>query len=267
MLMTFDTLNHSALRAFEKLQKQKGSGEDDQEEGGSGGGGGKLGFLFGSERNGLSNAELVYASALLQIPTQPAFSSLNLGQAVQIVGYEWFKARAKMGDPAAQGMGYGYQEEWTGVAKGTRMATVGEVEGLWQRCQELLDAVELNPIPRNRELIYARLQNLLVRAESDVRDVNALHGAITAIALNHEKLEPIRQRHLETNKGHGTKRRNGRRTKGVAVVAGGQEEGEDDGEGDEGDLGLDEGVMKRPRRRDGADDAIEEERRERETGW
>lgn len=230
----------------------------------AGDGGGKLGFLFGSERNGLTNSELIYASALLQIPTQPAFSSLNLGQAVQIVGYEWFKARARMGDPAAPGKGYGYQEEWVGVAKGTRMATVGEVEGLWRRCQELLDAVELNPNPSQRELIYARLQNLLVRVESDVRDVNALHGVLTAIAVKHEKLEPIRQRHLEANKGHGIRRRNGRRVRVVGAL-GGEDEGEDGEEGDEGDLGLDEGVV---RRRPGAsDEEIDEARRERETGW
>lgn len=183
---------------------------------------------------------------------------------MQIVGYEWYKARARMGDPAAQGMGYRYEGESVGVAKGTRLATVGEVEGLWRRCREMLDAVELNPNPRNRDLIYARLQNLLVRAESDVRDVNALHGVLTALAVNHEKLEPIRQRHMEANKGHGIRRRNGRRTKAV-VGAEGVDDEDDGEEGDEGDLGLDEGVVRR--RRGGPDEAIDEERRERETGW
>jgi hypothetical protein len=227
--------------------------------------------LFGSERNGLTNSELVYASALVQIPTQPAFSSLNLGQAVQIVGYEWFKARTRMGDPQAAELGYGYQEEWVGVAKGTRMATVGEVEGLWRRCQELLDAVELNSNPRNRDLIYARLKNLLVRAESDVRDVNALHGVLTALAVNHERLEPIRQRHVEANKGHGIKRRAGRRVR-ASLVGGRETDDADDDyeeEGDEGDLGLDEGVV-RPRRRGGkvVEEEEEEARIEREEeGW
>jgi len=42
--------------------------------------------MFGSERNGLINEDLVYATRLLQIPTNTAFSSLNLGQAVQICG-------------------------------------------------------------------------------------------------------------------------------------------------------------------------------------
>ncbi len=257
----------SALEAFEQQQQQGEGGEKDGPSGG-GGGGGKLGFLFGSERNGLTNSELVYASALLQIPTQPAFSSLNLGQAVQIVGYEWFKARARMrmGDPQAAGLGYRYQSKWVGVAKGTRMATVGEVQGLWRRCQEVLDAVELNANAHNRELIYARLQNLLVRAESDVRDVNALHGALTALAVNHERLEPIRWRHLEANKGHGIRRRGGRRVRKAEeeeAVGDGDGEEEVEEESDEGDLGLDEGVVRLPRR----DEELEEERRERGASW
>lgn len=49
-------------------------------------GGARAGYMFGSERNGLMNEDLVYATRLLQIPTNPAFSSLNLGQAVQICG-------------------------------------------------------------------------------------------------------------------------------------------------------------------------------------
>ena len=43
----------------------------------------KVGFLFGSEKNGLSNAELEHASAIVTIPTHPGFGSLNLAQAIQ----------------------------------------------------------------------------------------------------------------------------------------------------------------------------------------
>lgn len=44
----------------------------------------RYGYLFGSERNGLKNEHLTLATAILSIPTFPAFSSLNLGQAVQV---------------------------------------------------------------------------------------------------------------------------------------------------------------------------------------
>ena len=49
----------------------------------------RVGFLFGSEKNGLSNAELEHASAIVTIPTAPGFSSLNLAQAVLLMCYEW----------------------------------------------------------------------------------------------------------------------------------------------------------------------------------
>ena len=47
--------------------------------------------MFGRERNGLENHEVALADAILTLPVNPAFASLNLAQAVVIVGYEWFK--------------------------------------------------------------------------------------------------------------------------------------------------------------------------------
>jgi len=47
--------------------------------------------VFGRERNGLENDEVALADRILTLPVNPAFASLNLAQAVVIVGYEWFK--------------------------------------------------------------------------------------------------------------------------------------------------------------------------------
>ena len=52
--------------------------------------------MFGPERAGLDNAEVVLADAVLAVPANPGYSSLNLAQAVLLVGYEWFQAA----DPA-----------------------------------------------------------------------------------------------------------------------------------------------------------------------
>jgi tRNA/rRNA methyltransferase len=51
----------------------------------------KAGILFGNERAGLDNEEISLADAVITIPTSE-FSSLNLGQAVLLTGYEWFRA-------------------------------------------------------------------------------------------------------------------------------------------------------------------------------
>ncbi len=50
------------------------------------------GILFGPERAGLINDHVTLADTVLSVPLNPAFSSLNLAQAVLLVGYEWFAA-------------------------------------------------------------------------------------------------------------------------------------------------------------------------------
>ena len=55
-------------------------------------GGQNVGLLFGAERAGLDNDDIALAQFLVHVPANPAFSSLNLGQAVLLIGYEWFVA-------------------------------------------------------------------------------------------------------------------------------------------------------------------------------
>jgi len=50
----------------------------------------KVAWIFGPERTGLENADLILSDALVQIPLNPAHSSLNLSQAVLIMGYHWW---------------------------------------------------------------------------------------------------------------------------------------------------------------------------------
>ena len=53
------------------------------------------GILFGPERTGLLNEHIALADTVLTVPLNPAFSSLNLAQAVLLIGYEWFTAAAE----------------------------------------------------------------------------------------------------------------------------------------------------------------------------
>ena len=54
--------------------------------------GDNIGFLFGPERSGLVNDDIALADYVINVPLNPEFSSLNLAQAVLLVGYEWFQA-------------------------------------------------------------------------------------------------------------------------------------------------------------------------------
>ena len=53
----------------------------------------RFGILFGPERTGLDNDEVALADAVITFPSNPAYASLNLAQAVLLCGYEWFKQR------------------------------------------------------------------------------------------------------------------------------------------------------------------------------
>ena len=55
------------------------------------GAGGGAGILFGRERYGLQNEEVALANRIITFPVNPGFASLNLAQAVLLIGYEWFK--------------------------------------------------------------------------------------------------------------------------------------------------------------------------------
>ena len=52
----------------------------------------RRGVLFGPERTGLDNDDVALADAIVTFPSNPAYASLNLAQAVLLCGYEWFKA-------------------------------------------------------------------------------------------------------------------------------------------------------------------------------
>ncbi len=61
----------------------------------------KRGVLFGPERTGLSNDEVALGDMIITFPVNPAYSSLNLAQAVLLVGYEWMRAATEAKAPFA----------------------------------------------------------------------------------------------------------------------------------------------------------------------
>src|SRR3974390_3050305 len=63
--------------------------------------GGKAGILFGRERWGLTNEEVARANRIVTFPVNPGFASLNLAQAVLLMGYEWFKLASQARLPFA----------------------------------------------------------------------------------------------------------------------------------------------------------------------
>ena len=126
----------------------------------------RVAFVFGSERYGLSNADVYRCDALLSLPANPVYTSLNLAQAVQVIAWEWRKAIGLHAVAPAQP---------DAVA-----ATAGEVDGLLQHAEQVLLALDVLDPQAPRKLL-PRLQRLASRARLTRDEVQILRGVCTAI--------------------------------------------------------------------------------------
>ena len=129
----------------------------------------KVGLLFGPERTGLTNEDMVHADTALSIPLNPQFSSLNIAQAVLLVAYEW--AAAGEETPA---------ERMSEHA--TRPATKDELLNLLAHLERALDQ---SGFLRNKAMRPAMVHNLrafLQRAAMTEQEVRSFHGVIKYLA-------------------------------------------------------------------------------------
>jgi tRNA/rRNA methyltransferase len=129
----------------------------------------KVGILFGPERTGLTNDDMVHADTALSIPLNPQFSSLNIAQAVLLVAYEWAAA------------GEGTSEERMSE-HATRPATKDELINLFAHLERALDQ---SGFLRNKAMRPAMVHNLrafLQRAVMTEQEVRSFHGVIKYLA-------------------------------------------------------------------------------------
>ena len=126
-------------------------------------------FVFGRERNGLENHEVGMADRIVTLPVNPAFASLNLAQAVVIVGYEWLK-RATGG-----ALPFVMPEKSPPAAKQQLAAFFADLE-------HELEKVEFFRPEEKRGTMSVNLRNIFQRMAPSQQDVRTLHGVIMAIA-------------------------------------------------------------------------------------
>jgi len=125
-------------------------------------------IVFGRERNGLENHEVARADRILTLPVNPAFASLNLAQAVVIVGYEWFKQQSR-------DLPFAMPEKSPPAAK-------QQLEAFFADLERELDKVEFFRPKEKRGTMGVNLRNIFQRMQPTQQDVRTLHGVITAIA-------------------------------------------------------------------------------------
>jgi tRNA/rRNA methyltransferase len=133
------------------------------------GSGGTVGILFGRERSGLENEEVGLSNRIVTFPVNPGFASLNLAQAVLLVGYEWFKLAKKGALPFAM------------PERSTR-ASQHQIEAFFENLVRELDKVEFLRPAEKRDTMLVNLRNIFTRMEPTKQDMHTLHGVVMAIA-------------------------------------------------------------------------------------
>ena len=126
---------------------------------------GKVAAVFGPEKTGLCNADLDLCDTLLSIPTDPAFSSLNLAMAVQVVTYEIRAART---------------EKQPAYLADAALATSDEMEHFYAHLEEVMTRTRFLD-PDNPRHLMRRLRRLFIRARPDQNELNILRGVLTSV--------------------------------------------------------------------------------------
>lgn len=137
-------------------------------------GGNRAGILFGREAKGLKNDDVTQADAIVMVPVNPAFSSLNLAQAVFAIGHEWYLAAIEeSGEPQANSA--------LAIPKDTRPADKAELNGMLQHLEDELDAVGYFHVTEKRPAMLRNLRNMFQRASLTEQEVRTLRGVIVGL--------------------------------------------------------------------------------------
>jgi tRNA/rRNA methyltransferase len=125
------------------------------------------GIVFGPERTGLNNEELPKFRAILHVPVDPEFSSLNLAQAVAVTAYEWyqtqhsFKGKLHLGE--------------------TVPATQEQIQGFLGALEHSLDESHFWRIDHKKPIMWRNLQNIFTRMDLTEQEVRTLHGVVKSL--------------------------------------------------------------------------------------
>jgi TrmH family RNA methyltransferase len=128
-------------------------------------------IMFGSERTGLTNEELRYAHALLCIPANPVYPSLNVAMAVQIIAYEIMCARLQRAQQPPRSI----------TTPAVPLATPEELDRLYAHLAEVLHDIDFRDRTQSGTHLMKRIRRLLQRAQPDMNEVHILRGILSAI--------------------------------------------------------------------------------------
>jgi tRNA/rRNA methyltransferase len=142
--------------------------------------GAKAGLLFGRERWGLYNEEVALADAIVTLPVEPAFASLNIAQAVLLMAYEW-RRQSDLGSelPFSGGL--------------DETAPRDELLGLFGHLETTLDRTGFFKTADKRPTMVTNLRAIFTRAHLTAQEIRTLRGVISSLDRVHEIDKPNRK--------------------------------------------------------------------------
>jgi tRNA/rRNA methyltransferase len=149
---------------------------------------GDVALVFGNERTGLSNEDVERCSALAHIPANPAYSSLNLAQAVQVLAYELRLAYLEgvagsdSDGPRADAAVPQARPAASAASAATSLAASEDIERMFVHLENALIALEFLD-PANPKKLMSRLRRLFARSGLEREEVNIVRGIAKHILL------------------------------------------------------------------------------------
>jgi len=139
----------------------------------------RCGILFGRERNGLETSEVALADAVVMVPVNSRFASLNLAQSVLILAYEWMKAAGKQ----SLGRVTTYEKPLsTGLYLGDNTpATKAELVGFFEHLEGELERLGYFNPPHKKPAMLQNLRTFFTRAGATEQEVRTLRGIVATL--------------------------------------------------------------------------------------
>lgn len=126
----------------------------------------RIALIFGAERAGLSNDDIALCQSMITIPTNPEFSSLNLGQGVLLIAYEFWQA---------------LRDKTTSAPScNNTPAPQEKLEGFLSRLETELETHDFFKSPDLKPTILRSVRNMFVRGGLTEQEVRTLHGILSA---------------------------------------------------------------------------------------
>ena len=128
---------------------------------------GAVAVLFGTERFGLSNEHLLAAHALIRIPANPEYESLNVAMAAQLLAYEIRMATCG--------------ESQLPTTRDVPLATPEDMERFYVHLEQVMHDADFRDRTQSGTHLMGRIRRMFGRAELDANEVNILRGILTAV--------------------------------------------------------------------------------------